>query len=113
MNIEREGPVWMEQSIDWPPVHQVSAHQSCEFEGAADRFLRILGPAQEQECDQGDGNLDADGVFRNSDEVLDFHGLFHPAKEQLDLPTSFVEVGDLLCWRIEIVGDDAKHFASL
>ena len=41
--------------------------------------------------------------------MLDPEDLLDPAEEQLDRPATFVEIGNLAGWRIEIVGDDAQN----
>ena len=63
--------------------------------------------------DQGDGDLNADSIFRAADEVGDLQGLFHQAEEQLDLPTQLVKIGDLSRRCVEIVAEDAQHHAGL
>jgi len=77
---------WIEQAIDSASVHQVSAHEAGEGEQTLDGCLRCIGEAQQQKRDEGDGDLDADGIFGHAEEVLDLQGLLDPAKEQLDTP---------------------------
>ena len=48
---------------------QVGADEAGEGERAVDRRLRGLGQAQQQEGDQRDGDLDADGVFAGAEEA--------------------------------------------
>jgi hypothetical protein len=50
------------------------------------RRLGGLGQTQQQEGDQGDGDLDADGIFAAPEEMADFQGLLDPAEEQRPAP---------------------------
>ena len=94
-------------------MHEIDAHQSGEGERALDKALSRLCQAQQQEGDQRDGDLDADGVFGSSEEARDLECLLDPAKEQLDCPAPLVELGNLLRGGIEIVGEDAQHLAGI
>jgi hypothetical protein len=55
----------------------------------------------------------ADRVFGSSQKAADFQGLLDPSEEQLDGPSSLVKIGDFLCSRGQIIGEDAQHFAGL
>src|SRR5215472_17906330 len=84
----------LQQAIDGPPVHQIGAHQPDEGERAVNDFLRGLRQAQQQEGDQGDGDLGLDGILAGAKKAGDLEDLLDPAKEQLDCPASLVEPGD-------------------
>ena len=92
-----------DEAVDALSVHQVGANQSGEGERALDGFLIGLGEAEQQEGDQGDGDLDAHGVLAGSETVADLESLLDPSEEQLDRPAAFVEIGDLLCRSVEIL----------
>src|SRR5512138_3620768 len=94
-------------------MHQVCTYETGKLERPSHSLLSSLGQTQDQVGDQGDGDLDADGIFRDTDEVLDSQGLLDPAEEQFDLPALFVEIGNLLCRSVEVVGDDAQHLAAI
>ena len=85
-------------------VHEIGAHELNEFEEALRVFGNLLQGAQEKKGDQGDGDLDAQGVFRASDKFGDPERLLHHPEEQFDPPAAPVEVGDLVGGRVEIVG---------
>src|ERR1700722_6948118 len=94
-------------------VHQIGAHESNELEEARTVFRDLLQHAQHEMDDEGDGDLDAHGVFRSSDEFRDPQRLLHQPEEQLNPPSALVEVGDLLRRRVEIVGEQAQGLAGL
>jgi hypothetical protein len=77
-------------------VHEVGAHESNEFEEAVGFFGDLLQGAQKKKGDQGDGDLDAHGVFRPADEPSDVERLFHQSEDQLDPPAALVQIRDLL-----------------
>ena len=81
--IFNDGRRRIEQAIDWASVHQVGAHETGEGEQALDGGLCGIGEAEEQKGDEGDRDLNAHGVFRGAEEVLDLEGLLDPAEEQL------------------------------
>ena len=99
--------------VDASAVHEVGADQSGEGERAVDGSLSGLGQAQQQEGDEGDGDLDAHGVLTGAEEVADLQGLLDPAEEQLDSPAPPVERGDLVGGGVEVVAEDAQHLAGL
>lgn len=111
--IERRRRLDLEQVVEAPAVHQIGADEPGEGERAGDRVLRCLGHAQQQKGDQGDGDLDAYGVFAGADKAVDLEALLDPAKEQLDRPAALVEVSDLAGAGIEIVAQDAQHLAAV
>ncbi len=47
------------------------------------------------------------GILRGAIECLDSQMLFDPFEKQFDLPSTFVKIGDGLCWEGEVVGQ--KH----
>src|SRR5260221_85627 len=93
-------------------MHQIEAHQAGKGERAESAFLRGLGEAQQEEGDEGDGDLNAHGIFAGADELSDLQRLLDPAEEELDGPAPLVEVGDLLRACREIVAEDAQNLAS-
>src|SRR5437016_2540434 len=104
-------PWWAEvrsvELIKRPPMHEVGADEPGEGERAFDDVLSRLSQSQQQEGDQRDGDLDADGVLGGAEEARDLEGLLDPAEEQLDGPAALVEVSNLFCGRVEIVAQDA------
>ena len=66
-----------------------------------------------QEGDERDDDLGAHRVLGGSEEVPDLEGLFDPPEEQFDRPATFVKVGDLLCARCQVVGEDTQDLAGL
>src|SRR6202158_4230166 len=99
----------MEQVIDGAAVHEVGADQSGENDRTLNALLGGLSQAQQQEGDECDCNPDAYSILGGADEASDLEGLLDPAEEQLDGPTSAVEIGDLLCTGIEVIRQDAQH----
>src|SRR5215208_5521738 len=83
--IERGWRYGFEEAVEASAVHQIGADEAGEGERARDRLLCRLGDAQQQEGDQGDGDLDPHGVFAGAEKVADFEGLLDPAEEQLDI----------------------------
>ncbi|WP_405127736.1 hypothetical protein A4A59_004855 [Rhizobium leguminosarum] len=62
---------WFEEGVGSSSVHEVGTHQTGEGEWTLDGVLVGLRHAQEQEGDEGDGNLDAHGIFGCAKEMLD------------------------------------------
>jgi len=46
-------------------------------------------------------------IFAGAEKVFDFQHLLDPAKEQFNVPTLLVKRGDVLCERIEVIGEYA------
>ena len=67
--------------IDGLDMHEVDADESCECTWAFDVLLICLCGTQEEECDQGDSDLDTQGVFTGSPEVSDSQSLLDPTEE--------------------------------
>src|SRR5215469_15431063 len=103
----------VEQAVELPAVHEVGADQPGEGERAGDCFLGCLSEAKEQESDQGDGDLDADGILGGAEEAGDAEHLLDPSEEKLDGPATLVESGDLRGGSVEIVAEDAQHLAGV
>src|SRR6266436_2077403 len=78
-------------------MHQVDPHESNEFEEAVLCLRHLLQQVKEQKGDQCHGDLNAHGILGATDEMRDLQGLLQQPEEQVDLPTSLVEVCDL--WR--------------
>src|SRR6266853_5330088 len=113
VGVEKGWGFGFQEAVETSAVYQIGADKTGEGEWAGDGFLCGLSQLQQQEGDQGDGDLDADGVFAGAEEAGDFEGLLDPAKEQLDRPAPFVEIGDLLRRGIQVVAQDAQHFAGI
>src|SRR5579863_8235352 len=94
-------------------MRKVCPDEPGEGERALDDFVVIVGQAQQQKGDEGDRNLNANGVFGGSQEMADFQCLFDPSKEQLDSPSTLVQIGDFLRARGEIIGEYAQHLPGL
>src|ERR1700755_315109 len=110
MRIERQG-FGLDQAIDGAAVHEIGADQSGEDGGTLDGFLSGLNQTQQQEGDECDCDLDANSIFGGADEAGNLEGLLDPAEEQLDGPTSLVEIGNILCAGIQIVRQDTQDLS--
>ena len=93
-------------------MHQVCSQEPCEGERAGHDPVGVVSQPQQQEGDQRDGDLNANGVFGGSQEVADLQGLFDPSKEQLDGPSTLVQIGDFLRTCLQVIGEDAQHLAA-
>jgi hypothetical protein len=111
--ISRQRRLGVDEAIEAAAVHQVEAHEAGEGERAGDRLLPGLSQTQQQEGDQGDGDLDAHGVFASAEEAPDFEDLLDPAEEQLDRPAPLVEIGDFLGRGVKVVRQDAQYLAAI
>ena len=111
--VERRMGIDVQQAVEAFAVHQVGADEAGEGERALHGFLSGLGETEEQEGDQGDGDLDAHGILGTAEKAGDLEGLFDPAEEQFDCPTAFVEAGNLFGAGVEVVRQDAQHLARL
>src|SRR5258708_8005655 len=115
----KSGLLWLgwwgslEKFGDRAPMHQVGSDQAGEGERAGHDPVGVVSQAQQQKGDQRDRDLNANGVFGSSQEMADLQGLFDPSKEQLDRPSTLVEVGDVLRACLDIIGEDAQHLAGL
>jgi hypothetical protein len=69
-------------------MHEVGANEARERERAVGDFGCVMRQPQQKKGDERDGDLDANGVLRRTDEMLDPQGLLNPAKEQLDRPAA-------------------------
>src|SRR3984957_8001466 len=108
LRVERRGRRGISESSGVFSVHEIGAHESNEFEEAVGFSGDLLQGAQKKKGDQSDGDLDAHGVFRPSNEPGDLERLFHHAEEQLDPPATLVQIRNLLSGRVEIVGHEAQ-----
>ena len=109
----RDGLGRSEQGVEGSSMHEIRADEAGEGERAVDDLGGVLSEAQDEEGDEGYGDLDAHGVLGSAEEVTDFEGLLDPAEEQFDLPAALVEVGNFLGGGVEIVGQDAQLLAGL
>lgn len=60
---------------------------------------------QQEKRKQGTVDLQAHGIFRTAEIVLELQMLLDPFEEQLDLPALLVECSDLLGASFEVIGD--------
>ena len=95
------------------PMHEICADELGEGERALKGFLCGLGHPQEQESNQGNGDLNADRILAVTEAAADFEGLLDPSEEQFDGPSPLVKVGDFLGRSIEVVAQDAQQLAGL
>ena len=84
-------------------MHDVEADEPDECEGLADGGLGGLSAAQQQIGDQGHKDLDANGVFRPADEVVDLEVLLDRFKKQLNLPAILIDICDGAGAQLEMV----------
>src|SRR5208282_5765378 len=103
----------LKQSVDGAPVHQIGADEAGEGGRSGDGTLPGMSEPQQQERDERNRDLDADGVLGGAEEAGDLQGLLDPAEEQLDLPALLVKIGNLLGRRVKVVGEDAQFLAGL
>ncbi len=76
-----------------------------------DHLLVCLRHTQNDERNEGHSDLDADGIFRFPQQMLDFQRLLDPFEEQLDCPAALVEIGDLVRCGVQIVRQDTQDLA--
>ena len=94
-------------------MHKIRLDEPGEGKRALDDFVGIVREAQQQKGYEGDRNLNANGVLGGAQKVADFQGLLDPSKEQLDGPSTFIQISDFLCAHGQIIGEDAQHLAGL
>src|SRR5436305_11700209 len=94
-------------------MHEICANEPRESKRASGGSVGVMCQSQQHECDECNRDLNADGILGCSKEVADFEGLFNPPKEQLDRPSTLVQVRDLLRACIQIVGEDAQNLSAL
>jgi hypothetical protein len=58
-------------------MHKVRPDESGECERALDNFVGIVSQAEQQKGDEGDHDLNANGVFGGSKKMVDFQCLTH------------------------------------
>ena len=58
-------------------------------------------------CD-GSTDLNPDGILCSAPELLDFKMLFQPLEEKFNLPSVFVEVGNLQGRKVESIGKEGE-----
>src|SRR5260221_10410878 len=80
LEFDLRGVLWwsglgLKQLVDASAMHQIEAHQAGKGERAESAFLRGLGEAQQEEGDEGDGDLNAHGIFAGADELSDLQRL--------------------------------------
>lgn len=77
------------------------------------RFQRELVEACQKVSDHGDPNLSEHGVGSRPEEPLDLQVLLDALEEQLDLPSSLVDVRDRSGSELEVVRQEDIRFACL
>ena len=82
-----------------------------EADGGDGEAAVANGDAQEQIGDHGCDDLETNGVFAAAKEFSQAQMLLEPAEQQFDLPTGFVEGGDLDRRALEIIGDKRQGAA--
>jgi len=70
-----------------------------------------MQPFQQEQCDQGCPNLDAERILAGADETLHGEVLFQRLEKQFDLPALLVDGGDRRGAEIQQVGE--QHNLSL
>lgn len=63
---------------------------------------------EDQECNQGRGDLSSYSVFGWAGEPGDFEGLLDQAEEQLDGPAEVVEFGEFRGRAGQVIGDEPQ-----
>jgi len=87
-----------------------------EFGETQSRYLDVIeagSDAQKQIGDHGGDDLEPDGVLVGAEEFADVEMLLDPAKQKLDLPSGFVEAGDLDSGAFEVIGDEGHGLAGV
>ena len=56
----------------------------------------------------GHAHLDTNRILGRAPELLDFEMLLHPLVEELNLPSVFIQVGDLKSRQMEGVGKESE-----
>src|ERR1700730_2342127 len=110
-------PLWAQRGIEkqgnGPPMHEVCSNELREYERAFDDLVGIMSQTQQQKSNESDCNLNANGVLRCSQEVIDFQDLFDPSEEQFYCPASLIQCGDFFRARGQIIREDAQYLAGL
>src|SRR5258708_2425017 len=94
-------------------MHEICTDQPGEGERAFHDLVGVVRQTQQDESNEGYRDLNTDGILGGPEEVADFQGLFDTSKEQLDGPSTLVQVGDFLCADGQIIGEDAQYLAGL
>ena len=88
-------------------MHQIGSHESNQFEKAVFYFGHLAQRVQDEIGNQGHSDLDAHSILLAPHEVGNTQRLLDQAEEELDLPASFVEIGDLPTRCIKVVCENA------
>src|SRR5690242_13622032 len=98
----------IEEFLDCFAVHKVPSDEVGEpVQAGVGRARGLLSDSDQEESDQSSDDLELDGIFRGSQELLDPEVLLDPLEEQFDLPPGLVEIGDFDGGCGEIIGEDA------
>src|SRR6266478_6330294 len=100
--------------VDGAEVAALEEAESDQIGEAQDRDLDAMaagGEAQQRVGDHRGKDLEADGVVVVAEKAADVEMLFDPAKQQLDLPSSLVEGGDVDGGSFEVIGQQGDGFA--
>ena len=74
-----------------------------DLNNRATDLMVMFNDANEAICDDGNMDLDTDGIFAFAPEGLNLEMLLNPFEEQLDLPSVFVKERNFTCFEIEVV----------
>ena len=69
----------------------------------AANLMVMFNDTNEAVCDDGNMDLNTDGIFAFAPEGLNLEMLLNPFEEQLDLPSVFVKECNFTCFEIEVV----------
>ena len=109
--------VWRRGDWQWlgcAGVAQVKRAEQVDFElrqeergaGAEGAGGGGMQQAQQHEGDQRGIDLGPDGVLAAPEKAADFEVLLEPFEQELDLPTLFIERGNLLGRPLGVIGQD-------
>jgi hypothetical protein len=73
---------FLKKSSNRSPMHEIGADQPGESKRTFHDGVGVVSQAQQQEGDQGNRDLNTDGIFGGSEEVGDLQGLLDPSKER-------------------------------
>src|SRR6266853_263659 len=100
--------------VDGAEVAALEEAQSDQIGEAQDRDLDAMaagGDAQQRLGDHRGKDLEADRVVVVAEKAADVEMLFDPAKQELDLPSSLVEGGDVDGGALKVIGQQGDGFA--
>ncbi len=92
-----------EKFVDVILDKQRVSKDSHDLNNWATDLMVMFNDANEAVCDDGNMDLNTDGIFAFAPEGLNPEMLFDPFEEQLDLPSVFVKECNFICFEIEVV----------